>query len=200
MDSLLKLVSRSQTHQAPQSAEPCTFYPMISFSFRSTSLSELGPDLHVSISCDSFELREGTARLARGRLGDARIRLLKEMFCYVLAVEALPGQSPEDSTGEALPEFGARVEADQLPQVVSKVAPDQGGLALLGYGNETVEVWALVSRCGRVLKTRTAASDHPTLDRRAAEAVSHWRFTPAFRANKAIAIWVAIPIRFHLGH
>ena len=200
MDSLLKVVARSQTHSIPRPAGDCTFYPIIDFYFRSTPWSETGPQLRISIGCDSFEVREGVAPPARGRLGDERIHLLKEMFCYVPAVEALPGQSPPDSMEEALPEFGARVEADQLPQAISKVAPDQWGLSHLNQGSSWVVVWALVSRCGRVLKTRIAAPGDPALDRRAAEAVSRWRFTPAFRDGKNIAIWVRVPIRFHSGH
>jgi periplasmic protein TonB len=42
------------------------------------------------------------------------------------------------------------------------------------------------------------SAGHPDLDRAAEEAVRRWRFDPARRGADAIAIWVELPVEFHL--
>jgi periplasmic protein TonB len=42
------------------------------------------------------------------------------------------------------------------------------------------------------------SAGHPDLDRAAAEAVRRWRFDPARRGADAVAMWVELPVEFHL--
>jgi protein TonB len=38
----------------------------------------------------------------------------------------------------------------------------------------------------------------PVLDDAAVAAVKQWVFKPALSNNKPVAVWVAVPVRFHL--
>jgi len=42
------------------------------------------------------------------------------------------------------------------------------------------------------------SAGHPDLDRAAADAVRRWRFDPARRGSDAVAMWVELPVEFHL--
>jgi len=42
------------------------------------------------------------------------------------------------------------------------------------------------------------SAGHPDLDRAAADAVRRWRFDPARRGTDAVAMWVELPVEFHL--
>ena len=42
------------------------------------------------------------------------------------------------------------------------------------------------------------SAGHPDLDRAAADAVRRWRFDPARRGADAVAMWVELPVEFHL--
>jgi protein TonB len=51
-------------------------------------------------------------------------------------------------------------------------------------------------RVGAVVVKQSAG--HPDLDRAAADAVRRWRFEPAHRGEEAVAMWVELPVEFHL--
>lgn len=51
-------------------------------------------------------------------------------------------------------------------------------------------------RVGDVVVKQSAG--HPDLDRAAAEAVRRWRFEPARRGADTVAMWVELPVEFHL--
>ena len=52
---------------------------------------------------------------------------------------------------------------------------------------------------GRVAQVVVRQSaGHPDLDRAAADAVRRWRFEPARRGAEAVAMWVELPVEFHL--
>jgi periplasmic protein TonB len=42
------------------------------------------------------------------------------------------------------------------------------------------------------------SAGHPDLDRAATEAVRRWRFEPARRGGEAVAMWIELPVEFHL--
>jgi periplasmic protein TonB len=42
------------------------------------------------------------------------------------------------------------------------------------------------------------SAGHPDLDDAAAAAVRRWRFEPARRGAEAVAMWVLLPVEFHL--
>jgi protein TonB len=57
-----------------------------------------------------------------------------------------------------------------------------------------------VAEDGRVGEIQVQKSaGHPDLDRAAADAIRRWRFDPARRGNDAVAVWVLLPVEFHLA-
>jgi protein TonB len=51
-------------------------------------------------------------------------------------------------------------------------------------------------RVGDIVVQESAG--HPDLDQAATAAVRRWRFEPARRGAEAVAIWVLLPVEFHL--
>jgi protein TonB len=98
---------------------------------------------------------------------------------------------------EELPKFGDYVYIEELPEAVTRVAPEYPDLARDANVDGTVLVQALVGRDGRVRDVRVVQSI-PMLDEAAVAAVRKWVFKPALANNKPVAVWVAVPVRFTL--
>ena len=63
----------------------------------------------------------------------------------------------------------------------------------------TVVLEARIDRAGRVAELRIlTSSGYRVLDRAAVAAVKNWVFIPGERDGKKVAMWVKVPIRFHL--
>jgi protein TonB len=69
-----------------------------------------------------------------------------------------------------------------------------------GLGIEgTTLLRVFVKDDGRVGEVRVQKSaGHPDLDEAAANAVRQWHFDPARKGDTAMAVWVVVPIEFHL--
>ena len=105
---------------------------------------------------------------------------------------ASPAPTSASPSQEALPEFGAYVQVDELPVAISKVDP----VPPADFSGEgTVIVQALVGTDGHVKDTRVVKS-MPALDESAVAAVRQWVFQPAKRQGQPVAIWVACPLVF----
>ncbi len=100
-------------------------------------------------------------------------------------------------TDEELPKFGEYVYVEELPEAITKVAPQYPDLAREASVDGTVMVQALVGKDGRVKDTRVVKSI-PMLDAAAIAAVKQWVFKPALSNNKPVAVWVAVPVKFTL--
>jgi protein TonB len=100
-------------------------------------------------------------------------------------------------TDEDLPKFGEYVYVEELPEAITKVAPQYPDLAREASVDGTVMVQALVGKDGHVKDTRVVKSI-PMLDAAAVAAVRQWVFKPALSNNKPVAVWVAVPVKFTL--
>jgi len=69
-----------------------------------------------------------------------------------------------------------------------------------GLGIEgTTLLRVLVQDDGRIGEVRVQESaGHGDLDRAAADAVRQWRFDPARKGGRAVAVWVLVPVEFRL--
>ncbi len=103
-----------------------------------------------------------------------------------------PGTAPD-----RMPAFGEYVYVEQLPTAIERMAASYPDSARAKGIQGTVIVQALVGRDGRVRDTRITASV-PDLDEAAIAAVRQWRFEPARAKGEAVAVWVAVPVRFTL--
>jgi TonB family protein len=89
------------------------------------------------------------------------------------------------------------IAVEEMPVLVSMPTPAYPDMARSAELEGVVLVRALVGKDGGVKRTQVAKSI-PLLDEAAEEAVMKAVFKPAIQANKPVAVWVAIPIRFKL--
>lgn len=98
---------------------------------------------------------------------------------------------------ESMPAFGEFVYVEELPEAITKVAPEYPDIARQSGIEGTVMIQALVGKDGKVRDTKVVKSI-PVLDDAAVRAVKEWVFKPALTNNKPVAVWVAVPVRFAL--
>ena len=94
---------------------------------------------------------------------------------------------PGTLTGPAIPRGGYQV-TPSYPASARRAGIE--GTTLLGVRVEAD------GRVGDVVLKRSAG--HPDLDHAAENAVRRWRFEPARRGADAVAVWVDLPVQFHL--
>ena len=99
---------------------------------------------------------------------------------------------------DRLPEPETTGEADELPVLISVVAPVYPESARARGIEGTVELDALVCRSGAVFDTWVRTSI-PLLDEAADAAVRQWVFRPAKTGGVPMAFWVPVGIRFTLA-
>jgi len=99
---------------------------------------------------------------------------------------------------DALPKLGDYVYVEELPEAITKVNPVYPDMAREANVDGTVLVQALVGKDGKVKDTKVVKTDSAMLNDAAANAVKQWIFKPALSNNKPVAVWVAVPVRFHL--
>ena len=102
---------------------------------------------------------------------------------------------PDD---DALPKFGDYVYVEELPEVISKPAPEYPDLARSAGVDGVVQLQALVGKDGKVKDVRVMKGVE-MLNEAALKAVRNWVFKPALSNNKPVAVWVAVPVRFSLN-
>jgi len=104
------------------------------------------------------------------------------------AIAALPPAAPPGPlTRTAIPRGGYQV-TPSYPATARRLGI--AGTALLHVFVDAQ------GRVGDVVVKQSAG--HPDLDRAAADAVRRWRFEPARRGAETVAMWVELPVEFHL--
>lgn len=103
--------------------------------------------------------------------------------------------APEDSD-EPPPRFHP---VEEMAVAVSQPPPEYPDFARRAgvEGRVIVEAW--VTAEGTVREVRLLQGAHPLLDEAAVEAVRRWTFSPAKQNNRAVAVWVSVPIYFRLN-
>jgi TonB family protein len=145
-----------------------------------------------------FEMGEpGTIRargeFPRGQKFEALWKLLKQS-----RAEDPPRPEPVSPPGERRdPRYGEYVHTDELPELITRVAPVYPQLAREAGVEGKVLVQALVGVDGIVKDTRVV-SGAPMLKDAAEQAVRQYRFKPALEKGSPVACWVAIPVAFSL--
>ena len=90
------------------------------------------------------------------------------------------------------------IHYDREPTVVKQVTPKYPELALKAgiEGEVLLKVW--VNESGDVTKTAILRSDDKIFEEAAAVAAQQWKFSPAMKEAKPVAVFVSIPFRFRL--
>jgi protein TonB len=120
----------------------------------------------------------------------ARRHIYIYTFIWFLAITVVRGQ-PKDDT-ETVYDLGPGVTP---PRVVKKVNPEYSGsdgVRVVG----SVLVGLVVSSRGLPKDLRIVKSLEKEVDEITIEAVKHWRFDPAMKDGKAVAVNVTLEIEF----
>ena len=150
-------------------------------------VSSVAPDdVPAQVVADAAPARSDSASIAatRSASGDAAEAPSSRAPAATASVAAL---RPAGLTRTAIPRGGYQVTPSYPPSA-----------RRLGIEGTTV-LSVLVEADGRVADVVVKQSaGHPDLDRAAAEAVRRWRFEPARRGAETVAMWVELPVEFHL--
>ncbi len=103
----------------------------------------------------------------------------------VIAADDLPGE-------------GEFVYYEDEPVPVTQVTPTYPEFARDAQIQGTVLLHVLVGKDGRVKNVKVKRSV-TGLDASAVEAIKKWVFKPALSNNKPVAVWVEVPMNFHLN-
>ncbi len=121
------------------------------------------------------------------------------VFCVSLAaflVSAPIGRaqhSGSDDSNERVYELGDDIKP---PRITHQVSPDYSrirGIRVKG----SVEVALVVSSQGTPKDPRVVQSLDPDVDRCAVDAIRQWRFSPAQKDGKPVAVKLTIEMQFH---
>lgn len=117
-------------------------------------------------------------------------------FALSSGVSTSTAQNPDKSKGEA-DEPVYEIDKDTIPpRLIKQVDPKYTGSR--GFRVQgTVSLRVVVSSHGLPREVQIIKSLDPEVDQSAVEAVKQWRFEPAKKNGKALAVRVAIDIRFH---
>jgi len=132
------------------------------------------------------------------RLGCRKTRLVP-LLIAVVPVLCL-GQSQKSASEDASPsdepvyELGPGITPPRVTkQVNPKYSESSRGVRVTGL----IRIEVIVSSDGAPKNPRVIKGIEDEIDRAAVEALKQWRFAPARKDNKAIAVRVVIEIEFH---
>jgi TonB family protein len=89
----------------------------------------------------------------------------------------------------------ALVKAPVLMRHVDPGLPESRSDAVSG----TVGLKILVAKSGSVLDVVVTKSLSPQMDEQAIKAVRRWEYQPAVRANRPVAVWLAVTVSYSLS-
>jgi len=116
------------------------------------------------------------------------------------AEPAVAATGPRTASITPAPALGSGVTQTARPRGGYQVVPTYPATARRLGAQGTTLLRVLVQDDGRVGDVQIQRSaGHPDLDRAAEEAVRRWRFDPARKGTQAVAIWVLLPVEFHLS-
>jgi TonB family protein len=84
------------------------------------------------------------------------------------------------------------------PAVIHKVEPEYSADARSKRIEGVVKLSAVIDVAGAPVKIKVLAPLDPELDQRAVEAVQQWRFRPAKKDGKSVAVTAAITVDFRI--
>ena len=85
-----------------------------------------------------------------------------------------------------------------MPEVVKATNPAYPEEARKNNIEGIVYVKALIGAKGDVKKVKISKSDNKVFDKSALDAIRNWKFKPGTVADKAVPIWVTIPVKYKL--
>jgi TonB family protein len=109
-----------------------------------------------------------------------------------------PDASGDSGKADAPQEIYRVGDGVKPPRPISSPDPDYPERARKARERGTVVLWATITPEGKVKTVRVARSIGPDLDDKAIEAVCQWKFQPATRDGKPVAVQINIEVGFWL--
>ncbi len=96
------------------------------------------------------------------------------------------------------PDMNAFVPVDKMPQVINTIPPHYPELAKRAGIEGSAYVKILIDTEGKPLKAVVIKTDNEIFNQPSIDAAMQFKFTPAEKDNKPVAVWVVIPFRYKL--
>jgi TonB family protein len=97
-----------------------------------------------------------------------------------------------------IPGINEFVQVDQLPQVVNSIMPHYPELAKRAGVEGKAWVKILVGPSGIPLNAIVIKSSDPIFNQTSIDAAMRFKFSPALKDNKPVAVWVVVPFKYTL--
>jgi TonB family protein len=142
-----------------------------------------------------FDAEEPLGRVAMGARADSIWATLAELLPDDPLLRKARPESPQ---GAALARLhGDRVEVDEPPDVIQRVAP-KFPFTAQELGIDGVVFLEVKVGADGAVQDALVVEGHRLLRDEALKAVWKWKFDPARRHGEPVAAWVALPVRFTL--
>lgn len=92
-----------------------------------------------------------------------------------------------------------KLQYDDPPEATDQVQPNNPASAMKDHVEGTVVMKLWLDDAGNLTKVEVAKSLRKDLDEAAVAAVRQWKFKPARKNGKAIAVWITIPCGFKIA-
>jgi periplasmic protein TonB len=109
------------------------------------------------------------------------------------ALWLLPAQTPDSNTDETVYDMGPGITPPRVTKQVNPHYSTDHGVRAVG----SVIIALVVSSKGLPKEPHVIKGIDKDLDQSAVEAVKEWRFAPAEKNDKPIAVRVSVQIQFH---
>jgi periplasmic protein TonB len=93
---------------------------------------------------------------------------------------------------------GPVADWDQAPRILRQSRPPYPQEAFINKIQGTVLLEILIDANGDVVATRVLRSVSPDLDQAATQTVRQWKFAPAHRRGRSVAMWAHAPVEFRI--
>src|SRR3989339_545508 len=125
---------------------------------------------------------------------------MKMKLVLSLILIAFLGLIAQQKEGAKLqkPDESGFIEVDKAPTLKSQLKPAYPKLAKLAGIEGTVYLKLLISEKGNVEKAKVEQGVKDMLDNAAIDAAKKASFSPAMLNNKAVKVWVILPVAFKL--
>ena len=128
------------------------------------------------------------------------------LFCLICPVLLMAQKVSQGSAATQDPRVSVVDEAvqeqkvpyDQAPEPTKQATPKYPAEAMKARTEGTVWTQVWIDESGNVTKATVTKSDAEIFNQPAVDAAMQWKFKPAKKDGKPIAVWVSIPFRFKI--
>jgi TonB family protein len=124
------------------------------------------------------------------------LRLIALALAGICAVQGGQADDPDPATQKSEEPVVALGPGITPPRVIHQVTPDVNSATRGFRVSGVVVIGLVVSSRGLPREVRVARSLDKDLDNSAVDAVAQWRFQPALRDDRPVAVRITIEIRF----